>query len=65
MPGNLQEPRPKVGGSEKITIDLSHSDLGRTDLLVRDGFYPDRTGLIRTAVRDRLERHPAVADRVR
>lgn len=43
--------------SEKITINLGFVDLGRIDLLVRDGFYSNRTDLIRTAIRNQLERH--------
>ncbi|MBT8424994.1 MAG: CopG family transcriptional regulator, partial [Silicimonas sp.] len=34
--------------NEKITINLGHVDLGRIDLLVRDGFYSNRTDFIRT-----------------
>ena len=43
--------------SEKITINLGYVDLGRIDLLVADGFYSNRTDLIRTAIRNQLERH--------
>ena len=39
---------------EKITINLGHVDLGRIDLLVRDGFYSNRTDFIRTAIRNQL-----------
>ncbi len=39
---------------EKITINLGHVDLGRIDLLVRDGFYGNRTDFIRTAIRNQL-----------
>ena len=45
------------GDSEKITINLGYVDLGRVDLLVRDGFYQNRTDAIRTAIRGLLERH--------
>ncbi|MBC7430735.1 MAG: CopG family transcriptional regulator [Rubritepida sp.] len=48
---------PKAGDSEKITINLGFIDLGHIDLLVRDGFYANRTDLIRTAIRNQLERH--------
>ncbi|SEN85372.1 hypothetical protein SAMN04488012_106193 [Palleronia salina] len=44
----------KPADSEKITINLSHVDLGRIDLLVRDGFYSNRTDFIRTAIRNQL-----------
>ncbi|TXB65067.1 CopG family transcriptional regulator [Paracoccus aurantiacus] len=38
----------------KITINLGHVDLGRMDLLVREGFYANRTDFIRTAIRNQL-----------
>ena len=40
--------------AEKITINLSIIDLGQIDLLVREGFYTNRTDFIRTAVRNQL-----------
>ena len=40
--------------SEKITINLSPVDLGQIDLLVREGFYANRTDFIRTAIRTGL-----------
>jgi Arc/MetJ-type ribon-helix-helix transcriptional regulator len=63
MAGNVQELRPKTPDSEKITINLGYVDLGRIDLLVRDGFYANRTDLIRTAIRNQLERHAEAAER--
>jgi len=55
---NIHELRPKTGSeSEKITINLGHVDLGHIDLLVRDGFYANRTDFIRTAIRNQVERH--------
>jgi Arc/MetJ-type ribon-helix-helix transcriptional regulator len=48
---------PPVGDSEKITINLGPVDLGRIDLLVRDGFYANRTDFIRTAIREKLAAH--------
>ena len=42
---------------EKLTVNLGVIDLGRIDLLVREGFYSNRSDLIRTAVRRELERH--------
>jgi len=47
---------------EKLTINLGVVDLGQVDLLVREGFYSNRSDLIRTAIRRELERH---ADTVR
>jgi Arc/MetJ-type ribon-helix-helix transcriptional regulator len=49
--------RPKVPETEKITINLGYVDLGQIDLLVREGFYSNRTDLIRTAIRRELDRH--------
>ena len=49
--------RPRYPESEKITLNLGHVDLGRIDLLVRDGFYSNRTDLMRTAIRNLLDRH--------
>jgi len=40
--------------TEKITINLGHVDLGRIDLLVREGFYGNRTDFIRSAIRSQL-----------
>ncbi len=57
--GTVQELRPKAD-SEKITINLGFVDLGQVDLLVREGFYSNRTDLIRTAIRNQLERHADV-----
>ena len=42
---------------EKLTINLGYVDLGQIDLLVADGFYANRTDLIRTAVRNQLATH--------
>jgi Arc/MetJ-type ribon-helix-helix transcriptional regulator len=43
--------------SGKITINLGFVDLGHVDLLVRDGFYSNRTDFIRTAIRNQLAQH--------
>ncbi|MCJ8157789.1 hypothetical protein [Sphingomonas sp. LaA6.9] len=56
MSAKVHELRPKAD-SEKITINLGFVDLGHIDLLVRDGFYSNRTDFIRTAIRNQLERH--------
>ena len=47
----------KPAESEKITINLGFVDLGHIDLLVRDGFYSNRTDFIRTAIRNQLALH--------
>jgi Arc/MetJ-type ribon-helix-helix transcriptional regulator len=46
--------------TEKITINLSVVDLGRIDLLVEEGFYSNRSDLIRTAIRNQLQTHEDV-----
>lgn len=51
---DLVETRERVSESEKITINLGFVDLGRVDLLVRDGFYANRTDFIRAAIRNQL-----------
>lgn len=51
----------KRADSEKITINLGFVDLGHIDLLVREGFYANRTDFIRTAIRNQLERNGEAA----
>jgi len=46
--------------TEKITINLGPVDLGRIDVLVEQGLYSNRTDLIRTAIRNQLDRHEQV-----
>ncbi len=55
MTNNVREFRPKTD-SEKITINLGFVDLGQIDLLVKEGFYSNRTDFIRTAIRNQLDR---------
>ncbi len=58
---SVYELRPKAGDTtEKITINLGVVDLGQIDLLVREGFYSNRTDLIRTAIRNQLATHSEV-----
>src|ERR687897_796739 len=42
---------------EKITINMGPVDLGQIDLLVREGFYQNRTDFIRTAIRNQIGEH--------
>ena len=49
---------------EKITINLGYVDLGQIDLLVQEGFYANRTDLIRTAIRSHLAAHADVVKQV-
>jgi Arc/MetJ-type ribon-helix-helix transcriptional regulator len=54
---NALEVRPRTGETEKLTINLGVVDLGQVDLLVQEGFYSNRTDLIRTAIRNQLSVH--------
>lgn len=54
------EVKPKNSENEKITINLGLIDLGQIDLLVQEGFYSNRTDLIRTAIRNQLTTHADV-----
>src|SRR6188474_1784156 len=54
--GTVSELRPKIPDSEKVTINLGYVDLGHIDLLVREGFYSNRSDFIRTAIRTQLDR---------
>lgn len=57
----IAPPRPV---DEKITINLGCVDLGQIDLLVQEGFYANRTDLIRTAIRNQLATHSDVVRQV-
>jgi Arc/MetJ-type ribon-helix-helix transcriptional regulator len=51
--------------TEKITINIGLVDLGQIDLLVREGFYANRTDFVRSAIRAQLAtRASAVNDTV-
>lgn len=52
--------KPKLPETEKITINVGAIDLGHIDLLVQEGFYSNRTDLIRTAIRNQLATHTEV-----
>ena len=43
--------------NEKLTINLGFVDLGHIDLLVRNGFFSNRSDFIRTAIRNQLTTH--------
>lgn len=60
---NIRQLREKTPESEKITINLGFVDLGRIDLLVQEGFYSNRSDLIRTAIRNQLESHGEVVSK--
>ena len=58
---SVHELKRKTGDtSEKLTINLGVVDLGQVDLLVQEGFYANRTDLIRTAIRNQLAVHADV-----
>lgn len=63
MPGTVHQLRPRLADSEKITINLGYVDLGHIDLMVREGFYANRTDFIRTAIRNQLDRHAEATKR--
>ena len=48
---------PAKAVDEKITVNLGCVDLGQIDLLVQEGFYANRTDLIRTAIRNQIASH--------
>lgn len=60
---NIRHLREKTADSEKITINLGYVDLGRIDLLVQEGFYSNRSDLIRTAIRNQIESHVDVVSK--
>jgi len=51
------EPRPRAGETEKVTVNVGVVDLGHVDLLVQEGFYSNRSDLMRTALRNQLALH--------
>lgn len=51
------EPRQRGGETEKMTVNVGVVDLGHVDLLVQEGFYSNRSDLIRTALRNQLALH--------
>jgi len=59
---NVHNLKPRAE-SEKITINLGFVDLGHVDLLVRDGFYSNRSDFIRTAIRNQIEHHSEATQR--
>ncbi len=54
----------RAAESEKITINLGYVDLGQVDLLVKEGFYGNRTDFIRTAIRNQLGHHAEAVKQV-
>ncbi len=54
---SVLEPRPRAGETEKMTVNVGVVDLGHVDLLVQEGFYSNRSDLVRTALRNQLALH--------
>ena len=57
----IGKPKPV---DEKLTINIGCVDLGQIDLLVQEGFYNNRTDLIRTAIRNQITSHQDVVRQV-
>src|ERR1700720_39827 len=57
LAGNVHRLRDRPGETEKITVNIGYADLGHIDVLVNEGFYANRTDLIRTAIRNQLATH--------
>ena len=56
----MSDLKARLPDTEKITINVGAIDLGHIDLLVQEGFYSNRTDLIRTAIRNQLATHAEV-----
>jgi Arc/MetJ-type ribon-helix-helix transcriptional regulator len=52
----------EIEKTEKITINVGVVDLGEIDLLVREGFYANRTEFIRSAIRSQLATRATVVE---
>ena len=47
----------RLPDSDKVTVNVGLVDLAQMDLLVNEGFYSNRTDLVRTAIRNQLQVH--------
>ena len=54
----------RYSDTEKLTLNIGYVDLGKIDLLVREGFYSNRSDFIRTAIRNQLTTQASELDRV-
>ncbi len=54
---SVLDARQRTGETEKMTVNVGVVDLGKVDLLVQEGFYSNRSDLIRTALRNQLALH--------
>jgi len=50
--------------TEKITINIDVVDLGKIDLLVEQGFYSNRTDLIKSSIRQELQKHEELVSKI-
>jgi len=57
MKTKSQDLRQRAGETEKMTVNVGVVDLGHVDLLVQEGFYSNRSDLVRTALRNQLALH--------
>lgn len=46
-----------INSTEKITINVNTSDLGRIDLLIHEGYYANRTEFIKNAIKMQIDKH--------
>ncbi|WP_158747165.1 CopG family transcriptional regulator [Acidisphaera sp. L21] len=54
-PPQARKRKPDLG--EKLLVNVPYVDLGHIDLLVSEGIYASRDELIRTAIRNQLDKH--------
>ncbi|MDY0963536.1 MULTISPECIES: CopG family transcriptional regulator [Massilia] len=50
----------RLPDSDKVTVNVGLVDLAQVDLLVDEGFYSNRTDLVRAAIRNLLQQHADV-----
>ena len=46
-----------INSTEKITINVNTSDLGKIDLLIHEGYYSNRTDFIKSAIKSQVNKH--------
>ncbi len=46
-----------LNSTEKITINVNTSDLGKIDLLIHEGYYSNRTDFIKSAIKRQIDKH--------
>lgn len=46
-----------INSTEKITINVNTSDLGKMDLLIHEGYYSNRTDFIKSAIKRQIDKH--------